>query len=68
MFHGWLIGGDWFTTPSIDVYIDSDFQMIEPVYQDWQGWHPRPPERPISEVEPEEDPLDDEPPFQEVEF
>jgi hypothetical protein len=65
-FQGWLVDGNWITTPSIDLYIDSDFHMIEPVYQDWQNWNP--PERPISEEEPEENPLDDEPPHQELEF
>ena len=64
MFHGWLVDGDWITTPSIDLYIDSDFRMIEPVYQDRQEWNP--PQRPILEVEPERDPLAADPPLQEL--
>ena len=63
IFQGWQIAGDWITTPSIDVNIESDFQMIEPVYLDWQDWSP--PEAPISESE---EVLEDEPPHQEVEF
>ena len=60
-FHGWLVDGDWITTPSIELFLDTEFQMIEPVYQEWI-----PPQRPIPEVEPEENNLDDDPPFQEV--
>jgi hypothetical protein len=57
VFEGWLLDGvEWSTEPSVDVTVESDYHMLEPLYlyqEPAPPRHPLPPRRPVRPVNPD---------------